>query len=201
MSTPPLIAHSLAEAYFYLMATPCPDCGKGNLIGGDARGVAGEGGTDRITILATCKACGNRRALLFDLPHGLGTDAGGDLRVVNPSEKPSRIIDVAQWITLFRVITTAAATKSVDKAEARRLGLEAAMCLEEALKFYDDAENSLPPSDAFYYESSRQRFADHPEQFARQRLIELRAKLPSRTQMRNRIAADEQKKGWRWWRK
>ena len=131
-----LVAHSLAEAYLYLMATPCASCDKGPLSGSEARPVAGPGEAMIVSITATCRACGTVHELSFELPEGTGTDESGAPPTVNPTEEPSRIIDVARWITLFRVITEAAGRES-DKSEARRLGLEAAQCLEEALKFYD----------------------------------------------------------------
>jgi hypothetical protein len=93
---------------------------------------------------------------------------------------------------------TEAAGKTADKAQARHLGLEAAQCLEEALKFYDDVDNDLPSTEALFTEASRQRFRDHPEQFSRRRLIELRSKLPSAATMRSRLTSPGKK---RWWRR
>jgi hypothetical protein len=76
---------------------------------------------------------------------------------------------------------TEAAGKEKNKTEARRLALEAAQCLDEALKFYVE-DNDLPTKDTFFHHGSRQRFRDHPEQFSRQRLLHLRSKLPTRRQ-------------------
>jgi len=198
-----LIAHSLAEAYLYLMATPCPRCGKGPLHGADARRGASDDGqfvTD-VGIHATCKTCQHSLVISFNVSHGLGNDDPDTPPVVNPTDDPSKIIDVAQWITLFRVLTQAAASQE-NKQECRRLGLEAAQCLDEALKFYDDPQNDLPPADAVFLESSRARLDRNPEQFSRQRLIELRAKLPTTATMRTRLAnARGTKTGaHRWWR-
>jgi len=60
------------------------------------------------------------------------------------------------------------------------------MCLEEALKFYKDQECDLPADDAFFVESSRDHYRKNPEHFSRQRLLALRAKLPSIPHMRSR---------------
>lgn len=198
-----LIAHSLAEAYLYLMATPCAQCGKGPLKGADARRLTENDGpsvTD-VAIRATCKVCGLSSDFQFNLAQRVDAENVDAPPVVNVSDAPSKIIDVAQWITLFRVLTQAAASQG-DKQETRLLGLEAAQCLDEALKFYDDPDNDLPPPDAFFLDSSRARFDGHPEQFSRQRLIDLRAKLPTTATMRARLAkTDATRKGpRRWWR-
>ncbi len=195
----PLVAHSLAEAYLYLMATPCGACGKGPLEGSDAHSIDSDQGSASVAIPAACGACGERVDIRFALTEGLGADPNGP-PIVNPTDEPSRIIDVAQWVTLFRMITEAAA-KEEGKVAARELGLEAAQCLDEALRFYDDGENDLPPAEAFYCESSRRRFADHPQQFSRQRLIDLRAKLPTASAMRSRIEAGNSGKKKPWWRR
>jgi hypothetical protein len=126
---------------------------------------------------------------------GGAADADGPT-VVNPTDEPSRILDVGQWILLFRM-SLEAADKEVDKVLARRLGIEAAQCLEEALKFYDEVDNDLPPPEAFFDEASRERFRDAPEQFSRRRLIELRSKLPSPSTIRSRPSAGKKKSWWR----
>ncbi|MBI1827521.1 MAG: hypothetical protein HYR83_14190 [Planctomycetes bacterium] len=61
---------------------------------------------------------------------------------------------------------------------SRRLAMEAATCLNEALRFYDD-ENDLPSAGAFFTDDSRARFREHPQLFSRQRLLNLRAQLPT----------------------
>ena len=197
MTDTPAVAHSLAEAYLYLMATPCRACGKGPLWGGAARGVAAAEGGWIMRIPATCGACQAASEHAFRLLRRPDPREGEHIAaVVNPTDEPSRLIDVAQWITLFRMITEAAA-RETDKIEARHMGLEAAQCLEEALKFYDDADNDLPPAEAFFHHTSRERFRAQPEQFSRRRLLDLRSKLPSMTVMRARLKAPRKKPWWR----
>ena len=204
MTSDPLPAHSLAEAYLYLMATPCPQCGRGPLRGEDARPEPGDGQA-RLTIPVQCGACGSQDEYVFTVPtdrlslEALG--ATGPAGRLNPTDQPSRILDVAQWIMLFRMITEAA-SKDHNKIEARRLGYEAAQCLEEALKFYD-VDNDLPPDDALFHESSRRRHREHPGEFSRERLIELRAKLPTLDAMEaSQFVSREtkRKRWWAWWR-
>jgi hypothetical protein len=57
--------------------------------------------------------------------------------------------------------------------------MDAAQCLREALKFYDDEDNDLPPRNALFHEASRRRFWDHPEEFSRQRLLNALSRLPN----------------------
>lgn len=203
-----LVTHSLAEAFLYLMATSCPSCGQGPLKGEDVRPVGasqcpvGEGGreesedgADRLwQITVTCAACKSVTAPTFQLPGNLVEVPAGEAAVVNPTDEPSRILDVGQWIMLFRMIVERAA-RETDKIQARHLGIEAAQCLEEALKFYDDADNDLPPPEALFTEPSRTRFRKAPEQFSRRRLIDLRAKLPSASAMRASLFAKKK----HWW--
>ncbi len=200
----PLVAHSLAEAYLYLLATPCPSCDRGPLEGGDAHRLdspdsnLSHGGQcpPQVLIDAICAACGETTSYTFGLPHGLAADEPDKGAVVNPADAPSRIIDVAQWITLFRTITEAAGQEA-DKIQARHLGLEAAQCLEEALKFYDEVGNDLPPPEALFHEASRKRLKENPQQFSKERLINLRSKLPTLAVMRSRLKARPKR---RWWR-
>ena len=191
------VAHSLAEVYLYLMATPCPACGKGPLEGTDPKPV--EDAPDAcMTVTARCRACDAERAMDFALPEGKGTDDDGRPPVFNPTDAPSEIVDVAQWIVLFGTITEAAACEG-DREQARRLGIEAAQCLDEALKFFTDDESDVPPPEAFRLESSKARFHEHPQLFSRQRLIGLRGKLPVLSKMRSRVAQSPSKPR-RWWR-
>ena len=203
MTSNPLPAHSLAEAYFYLLATRCPRCGRGPLRGGDA---GSESCGDRVglTIAVCCGSCGHQEDYRFRVDEDLASlqarQASGAAPRVNPTDEPSRIIDVAQWITLFRVITEAAA-REPDKGEVRRLGYEAAQCLEEALKFYEE-DNDLPPDSALFCESSRRMQRDHPHEFSRQRLVELRGRLPTLDAMEASqfvSAKPTRKRWWTWW--
>ncbi len=224
MSDESLVVHSLAEAYLYLMATPCCSCGRGPLKGADSQRVAGaepRGVWDRLSSLSldrlesrshrlkpaahwqievTCAACQSDTTLVFQLQGFAEAAPGpeaGETAVVNPTDEPSHIVDVGQWIMLFRMITEAA-SKETDKTQARHLGIEAAQCLEEALKFYDEVDNDLPPPEAVFTDASRERFRKVPQQFSKRRLIDLRSKLPSAAAMRASLSQRSRK---RWWRR
>jgi len=182
MSDAPLVAHSLAEAFLYILATPCGACGKGPLRGGEAEPAEECGAAVVVSIAATCGSCRIVTRWKFRLSGPPQPVPADQAPVINATDEPSRILDAAQWLTLFRMMTETAG-KEPNKAATRRLSLEAAQCLDEALKFYEE-DNDLPTTDAFFHHGSRERFRDHPEQFSRQRLLHLRSKLPTPWPMR-----------------
>jgi hypothetical protein len=190
MSDAPLVAHSLAEAHLYILATPCASCGRGPLRGSEAELANDDGDARVVSIAVTCGSCQAVTRLRFRLPAPPEPIPAQPASVVNPTAEPSQILDVGQWLTLFRMLTETAGHET-SKSEARRLALEAAQCLDEALKFYDDADDDLPPVEAFFGEDSRDRFKAHPEQFSRRRLLHLRSKLPTSWPKR----ADQRSKG------
>ncbi len=190
----PLIAHSLAELHLYLRATPCPECNTGFLraVSTASDYTAGEGGVTRV--VASCHACGRELTLLFQVP--VPAQEEQPLTTINPGSEASNILDVGQWFVLFGMISEAASHQT-DPVEARCLRMEAAQCLEEAMKFYDDESNDLPSADSFWTEASRKRFEDVPSQFSRHRLLHLRAKLPTWNAMRQSIHERSRRPWWR----
>ncbi|MCK4660149.1 MAG: hypothetical protein KAV82_11560 [Phycisphaerae bacterium] len=201
MDIPSLQAHSVAEAHLYLMVTPCKLCGGGRT---ECVGSRSEASDEQLLLIlqTRCEGCGFDSEFRFHLPESVSpaSEDGGELSParINPTAEPSRIIDVAQWLTLFRVISEAAAAEA-DAVESRYLGHEAAQCLEEGLKFYDE-DNDLPPPEAMFHERSRQQLRDRPALFARPRLIGLRARLPTLTQMERRIQCTGHRRPRKWWK-
>lgn len=177
MSDARLVAHSITEARLYLMVTPCPSCSTGPLRPSQLQTTGGEAGESELTIDASCSSCESALSFTFLLPPGVGADADVDTPQINTTDQPSRIIDVAHWLTLFRMGAEEAGRES-DKTQARELWIESGQYLAEALKFYDDPDSDLPSEEAFFGDTSRTRLRENPEQFSRQRLINLRAKLP-----------------------
>ena len=116
--------------------------------------------------------------------------------MINLTDRPSRLIDLAQWLGLFYHFLETADRQSAP-ADIRKMGFYAALCLEEALKFYSD--NELPPESAFFTPTSQEAFRQHPEKFARQRLKDMRGRLPAIPKMVRRVDMDRQKAGKRWW--
>ena len=176
MSDAELRAHSLAEADLYLQAIACPRCGSGPVASIHSEDESADAiSAVQRTEVGLCASCGSELRVVFQFP---SSPRSADPTVINPTEEPSRIIDLGQWITLARVFADRSA-KSADPQHARRLNLRAAECWDEALKFYDDPENDLPPPEAFFCEVSRERFRTHPGQFSRKHLLHERSKLPS----------------------
>lgn len=192
MSNTTLHAHSIAEIHLFLMATPCEECGRGPLEA-SPRPRPPAGRKAAFELHAACQACDREHHYTFTLAPDAPADDPDDLYpTVNPTDNPSEILDVGQWIVLFRVVLEAAG-KEPAKIEARRLGYEAGQCLAEALKFYED--NDLPPESAVRCASTRARLRDHPEQFSKEHLLARRAKLPAIS-----IRARPERRRQPWWR-
>lgn len=198
-------AHSLTEAYLYLKVTPCPDCSGGPWEVQDEPSAADAPPQPPAgrALRARCQQCGAERQFLLE---GVEQPAGqvppGPTEAINPAPAASEIIDLGQWLSLFYLLV-GSADRAADKAEIRRQAFRAAQCLDEALKFYS-GDDELPPPSAFFVESSRQAFAEHPEKFARQRLRDMRGKLPDHRVMARRLTRDagrnQQKRWWQFWK-
>lgn len=196
MPDAPLPAHSLAEAFFYVMVTGCPACRDGGLKAGTAKRLPSTDGVVLLTIPAECSKCKSTVDLHFTLPEA-PPHTGNQLDTVNSTSDPSRIIDLAQWVTLAHIIIEAA-SRETNKQQARRLGMEAAQCLEEAIKFFRN-DNDLPEPTAFFSAESRSRFEQAPQKFSRQRLVNQRVKLPTISTMRATLGVAPPKKKWWFW--
>jgi len=182
MPQDPLLAHTLAEAYLYFLATPCSSCGQGPV---RKTGAAPDGGSDPddsrlLRVRAKCDTCQAEVTQAFKLTVGSDRVDHAAPAVINPTDEPSCLLDVGQWTTLYKMLLEAAEHDS-DSIQARRLRIEASQCLDEALKFYTDPDNDLPPLEALFTDASRERFREYPQQFSRRRLIESRSKLPTET--------------------
>jgi hypothetical protein len=162
-----LSIHSLTEGYLYLLVTPCAACG-GPLQPEDP-GQFSSGKVESLAVPVVCRRCGVRTEVRFD--------------VADLPDEPSRVIDVAGWLTLYTLITEKArgvaeqVQTAPQRTTLRQLQMQAAQCLDEALKFYEP-DNDLPPQDALWRDDSRRQYAEHPELFLRGRLVSLRARLP-----------------------
>ncbi len=181
----PLVSYSIVERHFYLMTLRCDSCGNGPF-----EFVSKEQSPDqKIDIwYVRCKKCQSGRRLIFDRTSLLiDTEqfSENQLPVVNPSDKPSKLLDVGQWLAIFQAIISAAAQQE-DKKEIQRLGYEAALALEEAIKFYSP-ESDLPPEDAMWTENTKKQFREHPEAFERHRILQMREKLPALKVMKQAI--------------
>ena len=171
-----LEAHTIAEIILYLKVTGCDRCGKARQF--DAAAIQAAKVPGNVTVCVQCPTCGTSVDLPFHVRDSNRTVPEGYPPAINTTQKSSRLIDLGQWITLAHLlIEEARSVKPKDRS--RYLNLQAALCYDESLKFYDDPDNDLPPPEAFFTDSSRVRFRNAPQQFAKSRLIGERAKLPT----------------------
>ena len=189
----PLQAHTFNEVRYYLMVTACEACGKGPWII-DQTDTPKEPRTVT-TATAHCNCCHAGREFSFTCAYISSEDQD---QCINPTDSPSRIIDLGQWLSLHALMLEKA--ESADSPFlAHRASRQARVCLAEALKFYGDDE--LPDKSAFFSHASDLAFREHPENFARQKLRDMLAILPAmnRTQPTHRPA--EARKWWRFWQR
>ena len=120
----PLRAHGLAEAYLYLKVTPCPDCSEGPWevqseaplpAGGPARPGTG------CVLHARCHHCGARRDFAFQFPAAPADGREPWGQPVNPTDRPSEIIDLGQWVSLYYLLL-GETQRAGDSPEGGRLG-------------------------------------------------------------------------------
>jgi hypothetical protein len=189
----PLPAHSPDELRYYLMVTRCPSCSKGPWTIEEEHPEQG----GREIVRARCNHCGHTKTFRFICKRNAG-DENDESRaeLINPTANPSGIIDLSQWLSLFYMLIESASSEK-SAAAARLQGYRAALCLEEALKFY--AENELPPESAFFSEQTLAIFREHPEKFARQKLRDMQGKLPSLSTMAERITKKPKPARKKWW--
>lgn len=186
--------HSVAEAYLYVSVTPCPVCGKGprRAAGGLTKNSSAPGGW---TLAVKCSECRRETVLPFCV-NPPPTREQANSPEINPTPQKSSAIDLLGWLTLFETIIEAS-SKEGRKRSARELAYEAALCLDEAMKFYE-GENETPGEEAFFHEASLRRFRDHPEHFARSTWRQRRLMLPDMN-IKTRPAAGS-RRWWKFWR-
>ena len=188
----PLQARTANEARYYLLVTPCDACGRGPYVPQDDRQDMPPGRAARLP--ARCKSCGREREFTFVC------ERAGDGECINPADAPSRIVDVAQWLSLYYMLAESADDQD-DPTRARLGSRRAALCLAEALKFYEAGEE-LPPASAFFSDTTAASFRLRPENFARQKLQELRARLPVAGEALDPAGSTEKRRPWwRFWRR
>jgi len=171
-----LHAQTIAEIQFFLKVTGCEKCGRRvQWVLEELQFPAVPG---NITVPTHCFSCKASTDLFFHVhhPHEPGTRSHPSS--INPTDQTSQLIDLGQWITLAYLLMEESRGKT-DKEHSRYLNMQASQCYDEALKFYDDPDNELPPPEAFFTETSRRRFRDAPQQFSRSRLLSEKGKLPS----------------------
>lgn len=168
-----LQAHSITEAQLYCMLQTCAGCQAGSLETID-ESIEQQHIDSVIRLDCRCRACAAEQPLRFRIDSKFATPVKSPL--INPTDRPSAIIDAAQWLTLQHTLLARAAA-AASKPQTLRFRILAGLCIEEALKFYE-ADNDLPPASAFFTEQARQNALRYPELFARSVLLAHRARLP-----------------------
>ncbi|HOA74498.1 MAG TPA: hypothetical protein PL151_17295 [Phycisphaerae bacterium] len=182
------MVHSLKEASLYLMLVRCSACADVVV----PTSVAGQPDAGSVLeVPVACRSCGRADRVRLDLSRVDPAEAAmglagwaelaqaGNAPPINRTGRVSRAIDVAGWLTLHKMLSANAKARAeqavslADRTVARQLQLQAGECIEEALKFYD-ADNDLPPEDAFFTEEGRRQFREQPDLFLRSRLVSLR---------------------------
>ena len=192
----PLSAHSILEAQLYLMLQGCDRCGGGRLE------VVGEQIEDEhidstVRLDSECDNCGEKFTARFRIDSRRARPTEPPL--INPLVEPSRLIDVAQWLTLYHTLI-AKCEQLPDKTVSRNVAYQAGLCLAEALKFYEP-DNELPPGSAFFSAHAREQARRQPGFFTREKLLNLQSRVPN---LRVSPAGEKPvlpSKWWNFWRK
>jgi hypothetical protein len=194
----PQPCHTIHEVAYYLMATPCPSCQSGPLTIDAIQPIEPPGRI--VDVQAVCSRCDARTPLRFELGVPADQTPPPD-DAVNDTDQPSELIDLSQWLGLHAMFVQQA-QRAPSAADARQAYRQARLCLAEAVKFYPD-DDELPPAEAFFTDQGRQAFRDHPENFARRRLMDLRDRLPTRAAQADaqpQPPADPPQPRRRWWK-
>jgi len=101
----PLPAKSPNEVRYYLMVTPCGECGKGPWIVASTE-CAASGAPE--VVEARCGNCGTVKSFTFAYSEAPDVETLDD-ECINPGEAPSLIIDLGQWLSLFYLLVESAA--------------------------------------------------------------------------------------------
>ena len=188
----PRSAHSILEAHLHVMLQVCPKCAAGPLAVSDDE--TEEEHIDSIIRLdCACPACGEKAAYRFRIDSRWA--AASEPPRINPTDQPSKLIDVAQWLTLYHILI-ARSKEASDRTASRGEAYQAALCIVEALKFYEP-DNDLPPAAAFFSDQARAQARAHPAFFARDKLLSMQTGLPD---LRATSAVTDSKSARKWWK-
>ena len=180
--------HSVQEEYFYMMVHACP-CG--GAWAGRSQQVENAGASLRHEVTARCARCGAEQTLRFELAApGPGAAPPTAIREINPTDEPSRALDLVEWMQLGRFYLERIG-RLRDLLERAQSLLDARQCLEEALKFYGPGDDGPPPR-ALWSDASRAKAAEQPALYSRAGLAAMLDRMPPMKELR-KVDAPEQK--------
>jgi hypothetical protein len=162
----PMEALTLDEVRCFLEVTPCPSCQTGPMIFDAPTGPT-----------FTCQACERTGEIEFSVEYPLPDTIDPAIPHINPTDDPSQLVDLNQWLGLYYLHAEAADEHPTSATEHHNHQLWAAACLAEAIKFYD-VDEEFPKPESCWTETSRAALENHPDIFSRSHLVDLRTKLP-----------------------
>jgi len=184
VSDAPIRVHSVQEEYFYMMVHPCA-------CGGPWHSESEQVEETDVEVLhhvtATCFKCGKERTFHFRLDERPGPK--DPIRAVNPTDEPSRAVDLAEWLRLaqFYLERIERLSERVEKAQSL---LDARQCLEEARKFFGPGDEE-PPASALWSRQSRRRAREQAQAFRRSTIDAMLARLPPLERLRQADSIDQ----------
>jgi len=200
----PVHVHSVQEEYFYMMVHPCA-CGGPWL--SQSQEVLEQEGQVVHRVSASCFKCRTERTFPFLLDERPGPK--DPIRAINPTDRPSRALDLAEWLELaqFYLGRIERLEANVEKAQSL---LDARQCLEEARKFFGP-QDEAPPASALWSKKSRKAADAQPETFRRSTIDGMLDRLPPLERLRQADSLDQktfkqavrerarQRVGRKWW--
>ncbi len=174
------VVHSQAELRLYLSARACQCGGKlgtRRKYRSQLRAAKGKRVITRVIdrYVTVCRRCRDEVQFAFDISEPVTNPKASLPYVLNPTSKPSEVIDAGHWLNLAYGYFEAAleAQFEGDPTACRDLALTAAAAIEEVLKFYPEGR-SLPPTSAFFTPDSLNNFQQQSQLFHRDVLRGLR---------------------------
>ena len=192
----PLSAHSILEAHLYVMLQVCPECDAGPLEVAD-NNTEEHHIDDIIRLDCACPECSEKTVYRFRIDSRWA--AASEPPLINPTDEPSKLIDIAQWLTLYHILI-ARSKEASDRTASRGEAYQAALCIAEALKFYEP-DNDLPPASAFFSDLAREQARSHPAFFARDKLLSMQTGLPDLRATKAVTSSKPARKWWKFWQK
>jgi hypothetical protein len=194
MSREALAANSIVEAYLCVLIRPCTVCQHGACEPSLPQRLDSEW----VRIVGACQNCGANSAYDFLSGEPLrDIDPISDVQPLNSSGRPSRILDVGQWLTLAELMLRQA-DGSPDAQERLWRRHRAAECMDEALRLYPPGAE-LPGDQPSLTDSTRGALRDRPEKFLRERILARRAELPT-LEAYQRVGREQNGRRRPWWK-
>ncbi len=180
MPSQTLNAKDLWDIASYIELTTCDVCQQGPLYPSIPLPDKIPAESSSLKFELSCSLCGCDQMIEFTVPSG-SAEVSGQNQPKQTYDKPSTIVDLAGWLTLFRIFMDRS-DQAVNSAIARTLALHARKCLDEGLMFFF-ANDDTPPPEAFFSQQSLTRFQAQPQHYSRQRIINLRSPLPKQSSL------------------